>query len=832
MNDVRRRGKLRVYLGAAPGVGKTVAMLAEGVRALERGRDVVLAGFDARERPRTMDLAAKLLETAGASVPCGQVGFDLDETLRRRPQVALVDDLATPNDAGARNRTRWLDVEELLAAGIDVVSTLNIAEVESLSDVAAEILGVGPVGTVPDAFVRAAEQIELVDMTPEALRRRLAHGNVFLPERVDAALAHQFRLENLAALRQLTLLWLADRVEDSLARYREGGREPDWETKERVVVGMTGAPGSDAIIRRAARLAERGHGDLVGVHVRGDSKYVAAALVEHRKLLEEMGGTYREVANDDVAAALVAAARAEGATQLVVGDRRAPRIARRVGSSLVRQILSEADGGLDVHVVAAMADADAESRRLPELRRRRSHLSRRRQLTGLVVAAAGLPALTAALLPVRENLGFTSTTLCFLLAVVLSATIGGMWPAVIAALGGFGLLNWYFADPVRTFTIANNHDLLALISFLIVAGVVSVLVDLAARRATEARRARGEAEALAGMAGSLLREGDPLPELLRNIVALFGLTGASVLAEGSKRVVAVAGDAPPLHPDGASASFDLGPSTSLLVTGDDVASLDRSVVGAFADQVALALESRRLHAEAAASAALAQANELRSALLAAVSHDLRTPLAAIKASASSLLSDDVEFDRSDEQALLQTIDTEADRLNGLVGDLLDMSRIQTGALVVQTRPVSVDEVVSAALGGMAPDGPRLRLDIPETLPLVQVDPALLERALANIIANAAAWAPASSDIRVESASVGGRVDIRVVDRGPGIRPDDRERVFLPFQRLGDSPNGVGVGLGLALARGFVDAMGGSISIDDTPGGGTTMTISVPPAVEP
>lgn len=595
-----------------------------------------------------------------------------------------------------------------------------------------------------------------------------------------------------------------------------------------MIVGITGAPGSDVIVRRAARIAERARAELIGVHVRSESRYVPTALLEQRELLEQVGGHYREVVAADVALALLAEARAEAATQLVLGASRKNRPLGIGGRALVAEVLRGVGGSFDVHIVSASDDQEALPRRLPPVRRRRSHLSRRRRATGLATAVLGLPTLTLALEPFRDQLGFTSTAFCFLLAVVLSATVGGVWPAAIAALVGFGFLNFFFADPVHTFTIASNHDVIALLAFLVVAGVTSVLVDVAARRTAEATRARGEAEALAAMAGSLLREGDPLPQLLDNLVRLFGLDGASVMPQDEDRLMAAAGAIPPREESSGVAVFELGVDARLLLAGGDLGALDRSVVGAFADQVALALESRRLHAEASASAALSQANELRSALLAAVSHDLRTPLASIKASSSSLLSVDVEFSSEDERALLETIDAEADRLNDLVGDLLDMTRIQTGALAVRTRAVGLEEIVSAALGGVHERGRRLTIDVPDTLPLVDVDPGLLERAVANLIDNALTWAPPESSVSVEAAAVGDRVDLRIADRGPGIPRRDRDRVFLPFQRLGDSPNGAGVGLGLALARGFVEAMAGTIAVDDTPGGGTTMTVSLVP----
>jgi two-component system sensor histidine kinase KdpD len=353
---------------------------------------------------------------------------------------------------------------------------------------------------------------------------------------------------------------------------------------------------------------------------------------------------------------------------------------------------------------------------------------------------------------------------------------------------------------------------------------------MAARRQTAAGRAESEARALATMAGSLLREGDPLPLLLANVVELFELRGAAVVPVEDGPAIAVAGEQPPSSPAGALLSLPLGGSMQLWVSGDQLSGPDRRILAAFADQLALALESRRLQGEAATASALSQANELRSALLAAVSHDLRTPLASIKTASSSLLSK-VTFEPDAHRALLETIDAEADRLNDLVGNLLDMSRIQAGALVVKIQPIGVEEVLGGALVGIAEQEHPLRIDVPETVPRVLADAALLERVLANVVDNAVAWSPAGEPVRIEAGSVGDRVHVRVVDRGPGIPVDARERVFQPFQRLGDSPNGSGVGLGLAVARGFVDAMGGDLTIDDTPGGGTTMTVNLPAVIE-
>jgi two-component system sensor histidine kinase KdpD len=832
-----RRGSLRIYLGAAPGVGKTFAMLNEGWRRHQRGTDVVVGYVETHNRPRTAEQLQDLSVIARATVHHRDAAFeemDLDAILAREPEVALVDELAHTNVPGSRNEKRWQDVEELLDAGIDVISTVNIQHLESLNDVVEGITGIRQQETIPDAVVRAAEQIELVDSTPEALRRRMAHGNIYGPDKVDAALGNYFRPGNLAALRELALLWLADRVDESLQEYRERhGIAAPWETRERVAVAVTGAPGNDNLIRRASRIASRAKGDLVGVHVRADDGLAtpgSGILLEHRRLVEELGGTYREVVGSDVAKALVQAARAEGATQLVLGASRRSRWEDLTRGSVIGGIIREAGRALDVHVISTSADgADAADRTpLPPVRMRLTPLSRRRQVAGFLLAVLGLPLLTVVLTPLRDEIGFTSAAFCYLMLVVVAATVGGIWPAAFAAVAGFGVLNWFFAEPTHTFTIRNERDLAAVAAFLLVAGVVSTLVDVSARRSAEATRARREAEALAAMAGSLLRQGDPIPELLANLVALFRLDHAAVVRTDPDAAVLAEAGAPP-EPPAESLTLPLTEGIELRVAGTDLLGADREVLGAFAAQLAVALETRRLQEEAATAEALMQGNELRTALLAAVSHDLRTPLASIKASSSSLLSADVSFTDEQARALLETIDVEADRLNNLVGNLLDMSRIQAGALVVKPRAVGLDEVIGGALSGLADRGHVIHLDVPETLPMVDADPVLLERAIANLVDNALRFAPPGAPVRVEAGAFGRRVDLLVIDTGPGIPLDLRGEVFRPFQRLGDSPGGTGVGLGLAVARGFVLAMDGELTIEDTPGGGTTMVLSLPEA---
>jgi two-component system sensor histidine kinase KdpD len=365
--------------------------------------------------------------------------------------------------------------------------------------------------------------------------------------------------------------------------------------------------------------------------------------------------------------------------------------------------------------------------------------------------------------------------------------------------------------------------------FVIVAAVVSGFVSFAARRAAEATRASAEAETLAGLAGTVA-VADPLPVLVDHLRRAFGLGGVALLRQdddGRWRAEATAGDHAPATPDEADVERPLGDGLVLAVQGVDLATEDQRVFNAYVAQLAPAIERRKVTAQAAQAAALAEANELRSALLQAVSHDLRTPLAGIKASASSLRQLDIDWSDADRREFLRTIEDETDRLTALVGNLLDMSRIQAGAVAPATRPVGLEEVVPAAIAGLGERAAKVEVDVPESLPPVRADPTLLESVLANLIDNALAHAPDDVPVRVEAGEVGGKVLVRVVDRGPGIPPDDRERIFQPFQRLGDSPShGAGVGLGLAVARGFTRAMGGDLAVDDTPGGGTTMVVEL------
>ncbi|MFD3942748.1 ATP-binding protein [Streptomyces sp. NPDC058579] len=826
------RGKLRIYLGAAPGVGKTYAMLSEGHRRVERGTDCVVALVEHHGRPRTEVMLHGLEQVPRATLQYRGATFtemDVDAVLARKPAVALVDELAHTNVPGSRNSKRWQDVEELLAAGIDVISTVNIQHLESLGDVVESITGVRQQETVPDEVVRRADQIELVDMSPQALRRRMAHGNIYKPDRIDASLANYFRPGNLTALRELALLWTADRVDEYLQQYRgEHGIRSTWQARERIVVGLTGGPEGRTLIRRAARLAEKGAGgEVLAVYIARSDGLTAASpkeLAVQRTLVEDLGGTFHHVIGDDIPSGLLEFARGVNATQIVLGSSRRKTWQYMFGPGVGQTVARESGPDLDVHIVTH--DEVAKGRGLPVARGAR--LGRSRIIWGWLVGIAGPALLTLLLTHIDADLGLANDMLLFLALTVASALLGGLLPALASVAFGSFLLNWFFTPPVHQLTISDPRNIVAIAVFFGVAVSVASVVDLAARRTHQAARLRAESEVLSYLAGSVLRGESSLPALLERVRETFSMESVALLERESDvepwTCAASVGQRPAARPEDADVDMPVGEHMALALTGRVLPAEDRRVLGAFAAQAAVVLDRQRLVGEAERARKLAEGNKIRTSLLAAVSHDLRTPLAGIKASVSSLRSDDVDWSEEDRAELLEGIEDGADRLDHLVGNLLDMSRLQTGTVTPLIRPIDLDEVVPMALGGV-PDG-SAELDIPETLPMVEVDKGLLERVVANVVENAVKYSPDGTPVTVSASALGDRVELRVVDRGPGVPDESKERVFEPFQRFGDAPRGSGVGLGLAVARGFVEAMGGTITAEDTPGGGLTMTLTL------
>jgi two-component system, OmpR family, sensor histidine kinase KdpD len=873
------RGQLRIYLGSAAGVGKTFAMLNEGHRRRARGTDVVIAFVETHGRQHTAEQIGDLEIIPRAQIAYRGTHFeemDLDAVLARHPEVALVDEFAHTNVPGSRNEKRWQDVAELLDAGIDVISNVNIQHLESLNDVVEKITGVPQRERVPDAVVRAADQVELIDMTAEALRRRMAHGNIYRADKIDAALTNYFRIGNLSALRELALLWLADKVDEGLQSYRAAHDiRGTWEARERVVVALTGGPEGDTLIRRAARIAARSSGgDLLAVHVTRSDGLTGAdpsALAAQRRLAESLGGTYHQIVGDNVHEALLTFARAENATQLVLGASRRSWLSSLLTGPGVSMRTVRESGDIDVHIVTH--SYVGRGRGLP---RASGGLTRQRKLAGYALAVVLAPVLTVVLAASRSHLNLSTELLVFLAGVVAVALVGGFIPALLEAVAGSLLLNYYFTPPVHKWTIAQPNNAVALLIFVAVGIAVSSVVDTAARRTKQAARASAESELLATTAGSVLRGQHALEAVLDRVREAFGMDSVTLLelepgaklrsaaqasapvraapapagpagpdgTAGSDRTAgpsatgasaqpacwqpaAVSGEPPVIRPEDADVEIPVSDSLVLALRGRALPATDRRVLGAFAAYAATALEQGRLAAAAEAARPIAEADRVRTALLAAVSHDLRTPLASAKAAVTSLRSNDVQWDAADHDELLATADESLDKLARLVDNLLDMSRLQAGALAVFPRPADLAEIVARSLDDLGPPARVVAVNIPEDLPEVSVDPAILERVIANLVANALRYSPADTPPALTGSALYDRVELRVIDWGPGIPEQNRDQMFVPFQRLGDTDNTTGVGLGLALSRGLAEAMGATLEPDDTPGGGLTMTLSLP-----
>ncbi|MEV8271957.1 DUF4118 domain-containing protein [Microbacterium sp. NPDC077184] len=828
-----KRGQLRVLLGAAPGVGKTYEMLQEGRRLQEQGRDVVIGILETHGRAATAAQAEGLsilprAVHAHRGVELSEL--DVDGLLHRRPQVALVDELAHTNAPGSRHPKRWQDVEEILDAGIDVITTVNVQHIESLRDVVEQITGTSQRETIPDAVVRGADEIEVVDIAPPSLRERLSAGLVYPPERIDAALSNYFRLGNLTALREIALLWLADEVDSALKLYRTEHRiEGTWPARERVVVALTGGPEGETLIRRGARIAARSSGgEVVAVHVSAQDGLRASApgaLAAQRALVESLGGTYHQVVGNDVPRTLVEFARSVHATQLVIGVSRRSRLQAALAGPGIGATVIRESGDIDVHIVTHAAAGGRLT--LPSLSG--GALSRRRVVLGFVVALLGGPLMTWLLYSSRSTESITSDVLAFQLLVVVVALVGGIWPAFFAAVLSGLTLDFFFVAPQFTVQIADPLHLWALLLYVIIAALVSYIVDQAARRARLARRAAAEAELLATVAGSILRGENAVVALVSRAREAFGMTGVRLVAADGE---VLATDGEPV-PDDRALRLPVGgsarPRAFLELHGGELRSSERRLLEVIVAQLGAALEHSDLAETAREADALAETDEVRTALLSAVSHDLRRPLSAAVAAVGGLRAAGVTLSAEDRRDLLATADESLATLSTLVTDLLDVSRVEAGVLAVSLRPVDAADVILSAIDELGAGPERVELALDPELPLITADAVLLQRVIVNLLSNALRHSPPSRHVRVSTSHLGGSAEIRIVDRGAGVSPERWDDIFAPFQRLGDVDNTTGLGLGLALSRGFTRGMGGTLRPEDTPGGGLTMVVALPVA---
>jgi two-component system sensor histidine kinase KdpD len=831
------RGTLRVYLGMAPGVGKTFAMLDEGKRRRERGADVLVGVVETHGRVHTQEkltdmtiLPRKEMLYAGRTF----TEMDLDAILARHPQIVLVDELAHTNITGSKNEKRWQDVEEILAAGIDVISTVNIQHLESIHDVVEKITGIAQAETIPDLFLRQADQVEIVDITPEALHRRMVHGNIYKADKIDAALNNYFRIGNLSALRELALLWVADKVEEGLQKYRKDeGISDIWESQEKIVIAVNDAPEAETIIKRAARIAARSPGaKLFAVHIlKNDGIAVsdASALTRIEKLVVSLGGSFHEISSEDISTSILDFARSVNATQVVLGVTSKGRWTRLLQGESIASKVTRLSEEIDVHLVTH--EGARQSKFAWKLER--STLGRTRIAQAFGVMALLLPLSTWLLTLTRGTLNSFSDGLVFLLVNSLISLIGGFIPATVSTLFSVALLNYYFIPPIHTFTISEHNNLIALIIFFFVAFLIASLVESSARRQREALRASKESSLLSMLASQIIRGDAGMAGLLDHTQKALGFNSLRLEYDSNDGKRQAIGDIG-VSQDPATKSFTWRINDTLKIAGDGrlLTASDSRILEALASQLDLIWSSEILAAKADAATEISESDRMRTALLNAVSHDLRGPLASALASVASLRNEEVSWSDSDRSELLGTAASSLERLKALIENLLDMSRLQAGSLAVHLQEVSIYDVLPTALKSIAAQPDAIELIEGADVSDIRTDPGLLERVLANLIDNALSHGKSGKRPQISISEHDEEVQVRIIDYGKGIESDLIDVAFAPFKRLGDVDNGRGVGLGLALSHGLSEAIGARLSLVETPGGGLTAIIDIPTAAVP
>jgi two-component system sensor histidine kinase KdpD len=865
------RGKLKVFFGAAAGVGKTYAMLEEARERRAAAIDVVVGYVEPHGRPETEALLVGLEQIPPRFVEHRGTRlreFDLDAALARRPALVLVDELAHTNAAGSRHAKRWQDVRELLAAGIDVYTTCNVQHLESLNDVVEKITGVQVRETVPDSILDLADDVALIDLPPDDLIQRLKEGKVYVPDQAERAVEKFFRKGNLIALRELALRTTAARVDAQMDVYRRDHAIPTpWPVAERILVCVSPSPFATRVVRAARRMAAglRAEWWVAYVETRQHARLLDAdrdRVAETLRLAEQLGGRTVTLTGHNVADELVAWARQRNVSKLVVGKPRGHRWREWLLGSTVDDLIRKS-GDIDVYVITGEHQPDRPAGRVE--RPRRTEGAAYAQAAGVV----GLCTALAWLMWSRFELA--NLIMVYLLGIVLVAARSGRGPSIFASLASVALFDFFFVPPYLTFAVTDTRYVVTFAVMLVVAAVISTLTVRIRQQAETARRRERRTAALYEMArelASLRRLEDLLGTAVRHVAEVFASEVAILLPDGEGRLVLRAGSmaAAPDDPSERAVSawvFDrremAGQGTGTLpgaralylplvasrepvgvlaVRSADPAALvapeQLHLLETFAAQTALAAERALLAERAEAAQLRVESERLRNTLLSSVSHDLRTPLATITGAASSLLDESGDLDPGGRRELLQAIHEESDRLNRLVNNLLDMTRLESGAVQLRKDWQSLEELVGVALarfGGRLSDRP-VTTRLPPGLPLVPVDGMLLEQVLINLIDNALKYTPPATPIEIGAAAGEGEVVLEVADRGPGVPAGDEERLFDKFYR-GRAPAGVrGVGLGLTICRAIVEAHGGNIRAENRPGGGLVFRVTLPPADKP
>ncbi len=872
------RAKLKIFFGASAGVGKTYAMLVEAHERRRSGVDVVAGVVETHGRSETAALLEGLeplplrpVEYRGATLR----EFDLDAALVRRPGLLLLDELAHTNAPGSRHAKRWLDVEELLAEGIDVYTTLNVQHVESMYDVVAQITGVAVRENVPDSILERADEIELVDLPPDDLLQRLREGKVYIPEQAARAAEHFFKKGNLIALRELALRVTAHRVDQQMESYRrEHAIRDTWAVGGRILVGLGEPKAGLRLIRSASRMAARLQAEWLVVHVETPGEFAPTGasrdhVVDLMGYAEELGAETAMLTGTRIADQMLAYARERNVSRIIVGRPTRLRWLRLLRGSLVDALLASS-GEIDVFVMSGESEGD-ERPPGPDPPRRPSLRASSYAQSLLTVALC-----TGVAWVVHLRLDPTNLTMIYLLGIMAVAMRLGRGPAVMASVLSVAAFDFFFVPPRMAFRVSDTQYLLTFVGMLLVGLVISTMASQLRQQTAAAREREHRTAALYMLSRELssLRATDELLRAaLRRVTDVLGGRGVILLPDAAGGLSVAAGEASVLgeagHDQGVARwVFDhgqpagagtptlpaagalflplLGASQAVGVLGivpDDpgrVPTRDRlRLAETFASQVALSLERAQLAEQAERTHVLVESERTRSLLLSSVSHDLRTPLSVITGATSSLLADGAPLPAPLRKELVETIADEAQRLNRLVGNLLDMTRLESGAMPVRREWHSFEEVVGAALARLESrlQGREVTVRLAPGLPLVLIDDVLIEQVLFNLVDNALKYTPAGGPIGIVAALNDGVLRIEVADRGPGLPPGREESVFEKFYRGRREGDPSGVGLGLSICRGIVESHGGAIAGENREGGGAVFRVLLPqrerpPAVAP
>ena len=861
------RGHLKIFFGASPGVGKTYAMLEEARAKRREGVDVVVGLVETHGRPETAALLDGLEVLPRRTVEYRGVTlteFDLDAALARRPALILVDELAHSNAPGSRHTRRYQDVEELLAAGIDVHTTLNVQHLESLNDVVAQITGIEVRETVPDSIVDSADELELADLSAEDLLQRLREGKVYVPEQAARAIDQFFRKGNLIALRELALRRTAERVDAQMRGYmEEHGIRETWPAGERILVCIGPNPAGGRLIRAGKRMATSLKCDWVVLCVETPGQAISAAdreaLIQNLQLAQELGAQATTLSGHSVADEVLAYARAHNVTKIIAGKPTHGRWRDKVFGSLLDHLV-RGSGEIDVYVITGDAEEGGPVRR--RVTGARAGWRDYAWASGIVGVCTVLGA------AIFQSLSVTDVAMVYLLGAGVVASRFGRGPSIFSAFLSIAAFDFFFVPPRFTFAFSDFRYALTFIVMLVIALVISGLTLRIREQAETARLRERRTGALYAMSRELAvtRGFAELVQVAsRHLQDTFDARVQFLFPSADGRLEAPVG-VPPAYPmeekelgvahwvfvrsHNAGIGTDTLPSAQafylpLVASGGTIGVVGlrpgdpgrfedptlQRLVETFAGQAALALERAQLAERAHHEQLEIEAERLRTALLSSLSHDLRTPLGAITGAASSLLEEQSPLAPAARRDLLQTILEEARRMNRLIGNLLDMIRVESGALEVQKEWQPLEEVVGVALIRLDDRlrGHPVSVSLPPDLPLVPLDGVLIEQVFVNLLENAVKYTAAGTSIEISAVAINGAVRVDVADRGPGLPPGEEGRIFDKFYRAAGAGTQGGVGLGLTICRGIVTAHGGRIWAENRPGGGALFRFTLPVA---